>query len=200
MVEEDPLAQLFENGRVNAVISWAIVGLFLAVLLEGIFDGDIAWTAFTGTVLAIVLLPAISRRSPQVMLPWELLVLASFPIVVRAAEVSALSNTFATYLSIAALALIVTVEVHVLSHASVTRWFAVGFVSFATLAVAGAWAIVRWNLDAFLGTALLTTNEDLMVEFLSVLLAGGAAGILFDLYFRRRARRLRRSLGWVIRR
>ena len=69
-----------------------------------------------------------------------------------------------------------------------------------TLAVAGAWTIVQWNLDRTLGTTFLTTNEALMIEYIWVTLAGLAAGVLFDLYFRPRSRRLRARLGSVVRR
>lgn len=197
---DDLLVQLFESGRVNAILAWLIAGVFVVVLIESLLDRDLPWVIFATAMTAIVLVPPIQQRTPLVMLPWELLVLASFPVVVRAAEISALANTFATYLSIAAFALILTVELHVLSRVTVTHWFAVTFVVLATLATAGAWAILRWNLDTFLGTSHLTTNEALMHEFLYVLAAGLVAGVVFDLYFRRRARTLRRSLMWVIRR
>lgn len=196
---EDLLTPLFESGRVNAAVSWVIIAVYVLVLVESLLSRDVAWSLFTAIVIGIILLPASSRRSPLVMLPWEVLLLGSFPIIVRAVEVSAITNTFATYLSIATLALIVTVEVHVLSQVRVTHWFAIGFVGLGTLAVAGAWAVVRWNMDLLLGTSLLTTNEALMVEFLWVLGAGLVAGVLFDLYFRHRTRRLRRTLRRVIR-
>ena len=195
---EDLLEALFESGRLNALLGWVVVGVFVLVLLESVYDRDIAWVLFTAAIIAIVIIPPLARRNPFVMLPWELLVLTSFPVVVRAAEVAALANTFGMYLSMAALALIVTVEVHVLSRVQVTHWFAIGFVILATLAVAGAWAIIRWWADFLFDTTLLTTNEALMYEFIWVVIAGVAAGVLFDLYFRRRAGQLRMKLMWVI--
>lgn len=204
---DDLLAQLFESGRANAILAWVVVGLFAIVLLESALDRDLQWVIFTGVLIAIVLVPPASQRAPVVMLPWELLVLTSLPVVSRALEISQLANDFATFLSIAALALIVTVELHVLSRVRVTHWFAVVVVMLATLAIAGAWAIVRWTLDRYRGTEFIPhpydpdlANEALMIEFFWVLVAGLVAGVLFDLYFRRRAGRLRRSLAWVIRR
>ena len=198
--EEDLLEQLFENGRINAIFAWPIVGVFFVVLVESLIDWDLQWIVFTLAATVVILIPPAHQRSPMVMLPWELLLLSSFPMMVRAIDISTLANTFAMYLSIAALALIITVELHVLSRVQVTHWFAVIFVVLTTLASVGAWSIVRWNMDLFLGTNLLTTNEELMIEFLWVLAAGVVAGVAFDLYFRRRARRLRRTLMWVIRR
>ncbi len=198
--EDDLLAQLFENGRINALLAWPIVVLYFIVLIESISDWDLPWIVFTLTCTVVILIPPAIQRSYVAMLPWELLLVASFPVIVRALDVSTLANTFSTYLSIAALALILTVELHVLSRVKVTHWFAVVFVVLTTLAAAGGWAIIRWNMDRFLDTDLLSTNEALMVEFLWVLAAGLVAGVVFDLYFRRRAGRLRQTFSWVIRR
>lgn len=204
---EDLLEQLFESGRANAILSWLLVGLFVLVLLESLIDWDRQWIVFTSALIAIVVIPPASQRSPMVMLPWELLAIASVPVVARTLELSQLTNDFATYLAIAAVALIVVTELHVLARVEVTHWFAVVLVVLTTLAVAAAWAIVRWLMDRYLDTEFIPhpedqdlANEALMIEFGWVLLAGIAAGVLFDLYFRRRAGRLRRSLLWVIRR
>ncbi len=202
---EDVLEQLFESGRANAILSWLMIGLFILVWIDSLLSRDLQWIVFTAALLLIVLAPPVTNRSPMVMLPWELLVFASFPVVARALEISQLANDFATYLSIAALALIVTVELHILSSVRVTHWFAIATVVLSTLAGAAAWSILRWTLDRYFDTEFIrqavdrdAANEALMLEFFWVLLAGIVAGIFFDLYFRRRARRLRSSLLWVI--
>ncbi|MCU4743743.1 hypothetical protein OB955_08790 [Halobacteria archaeon AArc-m2/3/4] len=197
--ESDTLEALFEDGRVNAAISWLLVGFLGLVFLESLLDFDLLWIVFTAVTAAVVLLPPLYRGSLYVMLPWEVLVLALFPITARALELGELS-TFASYLSLAALALLIVVELHILQQVQVTHWFAILSVVMATLAAGGAWAIIRWNLDNWYGTSYLTTNEALMVEFAWITLAGLAAGVVFDLYFRRRTGRLRQTLGWVIRR
>lgn len=191
---EDLYESLFESGRTNAMLAWLVVAIYLVVLVESVLGMDLAWIAFTGGAILVLLAPALAERSPWVMLPWELVVLASFPVVVRTLEISTLSNTFSMYLSIAALAMLVTSELHVLSDVQVTHWFAVVTVILATLAGAGAWAIVRWLLDDLSDTGYLSTNEALMQEFLWVLAAGLVAGLLFDVYFRRRAAGLRAEL------
>lgn len=202
---EDVLDQLFESGRANAVLSWLMVGLFILVWVDSLISRDLQWIVFTIALLLIVLAPPVTKRSPMVMLPWELLVFASFPVVARALEISQLANDFATYLSIAVLALIVTVELHILSSVRVTHWFAIATVVLSTLAGAAAWSILQWTLDRYFNTEFIrqaadqeAANEALMLEFFWVLLAGIVAGIFFDLYFRHRARRLRSSLRWVI--
>ncbi len=195
--EDDLLAQLFRSGRINALISWALVGILLAVFIKSILDFDRQWIVFVTATGGIVLLPPIAYRDWRVMLPWEVLVIALFPILVRGlfgGEV----GTFATYFAVAGLALLLTVELHMFTTVQLTHWFAVVFVVMATMAVVAVWTILRWNMDTFLGTNFLTTNEALMVEWMYVTLAGLSAGVLFDSYFRNRGRQLRRAIRRVV--
>lgn len=194
---EDLLARLFRSGRTNALISWVLVGILVLVFVESLLDFDRQWIVFVAATGAIVLLPPIAYRNWRVMLPWELLVLALFPILVRGL-VGGEVGTFATYLSVAGLALLVTVELHMFTKLRLTHWFAVTFVVMTTMAVEAVWTIFRWNMDNLLGTTFLTTNEALMIEWIYVTLAGLVAGLLFDSYFRHRGRRLRRSVRRVV--
>lgn len=215
---EDVLALLFRSGRTNAVLSWLLVAVLVAAFAESVRDFDRLWMAFVATTAAIVLVPPAAHRDWRVMLPWELLTLALLPIFARAA-VGGEVGTFAYYLSVAALALLLTVELHMFTRLHVTHWFAVLFVVMATMASTAAWTVVRWNMDRTLGTDFLSglqeqgapllpaghtaqeaANAGLMVEWIYVTLAGVVAGVLFDAYFRRRGRRLRRRLRSVIRR
>ena len=197
---EDAMELLFNDNRVNAAVAWLVVGVLALSLVESLLVRDLQWLVFTAAVAGIVLVPPVAHRSPLVMLPWELLVVAALPVLVRTLSISVLANTFATYLSIAALALVVTVQLHLLTGMNVTHWFAIVLVVMATLAAAGLWTIVRWNLDAVAGTSYLSTNEALMWEYLWVTAAGLAGGVLFDLYFRPRTRAIRRRIGGVVRR
>lgn len=190
---DDALERLFRDGRINALLAWLFVVILVTVLVESVFDADVLWVVFVTATGVVVLVAPIAHRDWRVMLPWELLLLGLFPILVRGlfgGEV----GTFATYLSLAALALFITVELHMFTALRMTHWFAVVFVVLVTLASAAAWAIVRWNFDRYLGTSFLVDNETLMIEFIYVALAGLAAGVLFDAYFKRRGRRLRRAV------
>lgn len=203
--QRDILEQLFRSGRTNAAISWVLVSVLVLVFVESVMDFDLLWVAFVATTGAIVFIPPATRRDWRMMLPWELLVLALLPILVRGISGGEL-GTFAYYLAVAALALIITVELHLFTTLRVTHWFAVVLVVFTTMASAAAWAIVRWNMDIVLGTSFLLTpgmsqdaaNAALMAEFLWVTLAGFVAGVLFDAYFRRRDRQLRRIIRRVV--
>ena len=203
----DILATLFKNSRNNALLAWLLVAVLVAVFIESVLDFDRLWILFVAVTAAIVLLPAIAHRNWRVMLPWELLTLALLPILVRALAGGDI-GVFGYYLSVAGLALIVTVELHTFTSVRMTHWFAVVFVTMTTMASVAAWAVVRWNADRYLGTEFLTqpgmtgteANAALMVEFVWVTLAGLAAGVLFDAYFKRRGRRLGARLRRVIRR
>ena len=195
---DDLLARLFRSGRTNAVLSWVLVGVLVAVLVESLLEFDRHWIVFVTATGTIVLLPPISSRDWRVMLPWELLVVALLPILVRGLYGGEV-GTFATYLALAAVALVVTVELHMFTAIRLTHWFAVTLVVLTTMAAAAAWTIFRWSVDVAVGTTFLATNEALMIEWTAVTLAGFAAGILFDSYFRRRGRRLRRALRRVVR-
>ena len=205
--DRDALSDLFRSGRMNAMIAWALVGALVLVLFESLLDADWVWVLFVGVTGTIVVFVSLTYRDWRMMLPWELLFLALLPIVTRAVLGGEL-GTFAYYLSVAALALLIIVQLDMFTPLKLTHWFAVVIVVMTTMAAAAVWAIVRWNMDVYLGTTFLLepgvsqvdANTQLMVEFAWVTAAGLAAGVLFDAYFRRRGRRLRRLLGRVARR
>jgi hypothetical protein len=202
---EDLLAGLFRSGRVNAFFSWLLVAILGLVLVESLLDLDRLWMLFVAVTGFIVLVPPLAHREWRVMLPWEVLVLVLAPILVRGLLGGEL-GTFASYLSIAGLALVITVELHVFTTVRMTHWFAIAFVVATTLASAAAWAIARWAADQLLGTGFLSAptmtqteaNAALMAEFLWVTLAGFVAGVLFDVYFKRRDHRLGRWIQAVL--
>jgi len=196
---EDRLARLVRDGRYNALVAWAMVAVLLGVLVESALDVDLLAASIVVGLGAVVLAPTVAARDWRAMLPAELVGLALLPVLVRALLGGEL-GTFATYVAIAALALVITVDLHMFTSLRVTHWFAVVFVVMATLATAAVWTVLRWNLDRAAGTAYLTTNDALMIEWIYVTLAGVVAGLLFDGYFRRRGRRLRSAIRRVVRR
>lgn len=204
---DDLLKKLFRSGRVNAIVSWALVGILALVFFESLLDFDRLWILFVAITGGIVLVPPVAYRDWRMMLPWEVLILALLPILVRGLFGGEL-GTFAYYLSVAGLALIVTVELHTFTTVRMTHWFAVVFVAMTTMASVAAWAVLRWNADRYLGTEFLVEpgmtqmerNAMLMTEFIWVAFAGIIAGILFDAYFKRRGRKLGQRLHRVVRR
>ncbi|WP_423997022.1 hypothetical protein [Halorubrum trapanicum] len=196
---EDRLTELVRDGRLNALAAWAMIAVLAGVLVGSALDYDLLSAVIVVGLGAVVLAPTAAARDWRAMLPAELVGLALLPVLVRAVFGGEL-GTFATYVAIAALALVIAVDLHMFTSLRLTHWFAVAFVVMATLATAAVWTVLRWNLDQRVGTAYLTTNDALMIEWIYVTLAGIAAGLLFDGYFRGRGRRLRRVIRRVVRR
>ncbi|QWC19757.1 hypothetical protein [Halorubrum sp. 2020YC2] len=196
---EDRLARLVRDGRLNALAAWAMITVLVGVLVESALDYDLLSAAIVVGLGAVVLAPTAAARDWRAMLPAELVGLALLPVLVRVILGGEL-GTFATYVAIAALALVIAVDLHMFTTLRLTHWFAVAFVVLATLATAAVWTVLRWNLDQRVGTEFLTTNDALMIEWIYVTLAGLAAGVLFDGYFRQRGLVLRRAIRRVMRR
>ncbi|ADJ14543.1 hypothetical protein [Halalkalicoccus jeotgali] len=178
----------------NAIAAWLLAGFVLAVAASSLLVGDLLWAGFAAFVCVLAVLPAVAFRSGRVTPPWEVLALASGPLVVRTFGPGGVGE-FATYLSVAAIALLVAVELNAFTPVRMTSGFAVAFVVIATMATAGAWAVVRWIADLYLATGFLGSEEALMWEFVASTAAGIVAGIVFELYFRRYSRALERPLA-----
>jgi len=97
------------------------------------------------------------------------------------------TSRIGTHFSVAALALIVAVELHAFTPVKMTHWFAVLFVV-ATIATAGAWTVVQWLSDVYLGTAFIESEHRPMRDFVAATAVGIGAGVVFEWYFRRFAR------------
>jgi hypothetical protein len=198
----DPgLRGVIEYRRLNAALSWLLVVFVLASAGGALASGDLLWAGFTLAVVIIAAVPAVAYRSPEAMLPWEVLLLASLPVVGRTLVTGqtvggvTLTGRVTTYLAVAAVALIIAVELDVFTSVRMNHSFAVLFVVVTTMAAAGVWAVVKWLSDTYVGTELLLDGRPekaieaaLMWDFVAATIAGVAAGVVFEYYFRRRAR------------
>ncbi len=198
------LSAVLEDKLWNAVLAWMFTVVLWGVMADSILSMEMLWAGFVGFVTCVVILPAFVYRDTTVMLPWEVVLLASLPIYGASSDVLVsyapfLTSTVATYIAVATVALIITVELHVFTAVKMTHRFAVLFVVITTLAAAGAWAVLQWLSDMYLGTQFLSTNRVLMIGFLLATGSGIGSGIIFDAYFRRRRdRRLRSTYDEVI--
>jgi len=104
----------------------------------------------------------------------------------RLLSTTVVTGQLATYLSVAALALVVAVELHAFTPVRMNDAFAVLFVVVTTMATAGVWAVVRWLADGWLGTGFIASERALMWEFVASTVAGILAGLLFVYYVRHR--------------
>ncbi|PSQ18640.1 hypothetical protein BRD00_04975 [Halobacteriales archaeon QS_8_69_26] len=181
------LPRLFRDRRLNAALGWAFVAFMVLVGAGELLVGDLLSAGFTFTVVVLAVMPPVQRRNLTVMLPWEVIGIASLPTVVRALATWPVAAELGTYLAVAALALMVAVELHAFTSVKMTYAFAVLFVVVTTMATAGVWAVVRWLADIQLGTGFLESEEELMWEFVYSTAAGVLAGGVFRAYFGREA-------------
>jgi len=184
------VTELLRRRRSNAVLAWVVIALILAVAVASVLDGFLLWALFAATLAVLALLPPVVFRNLDAMLPWEIILLAALPVAGRLFATIPATGNLANYLSVAAIALIVAVELQLFTPVKMTPRFAVVFVGVTTLATAGLWAVVRWAADLTIGTTLIldpalsehAIEEALMWEFVASTIAGVGAGLLFALY------------------
>lgn len=182
------LETLLANSRSNAVIAWILVLAIVGIGTGALIAGSALWASFTVAFAVLALLPPLAFRSPLVMLPWEVLVLAALPILGIAFGADRLAGPFTSYLSVAAFALVLAVELQTFTAVRMTPGFAVVFVVVATMATAALWALLRWNAAGLLGVPFTADHDAVMWEFVYSAGAGLGAGLVFELYFRRLGR------------
>lgn len=197
---DDRLRDALETERWNALLSWILVGFVGVVIAGSLARADVLWAGFALVVVALAVVPPLAHRRAVVMLPWEVLAIAVLPLVGRSFTTVPLTGRFVTYLAVAALALVIAVELNAFTRVEMTPGFAVLFVVIATMATAGTWAVIRWLIDVTFGTAFIldpslpeqAIEDRLMWEFVYSTVAGVVAGVVFEGYFRRRGRTARR--------
>jgi len=170
------MTRIIAERSVNTALSWLQVAVLGVVTLATAVTGSPLWTGFTLACLGVVLAPAVVTRDASVMPAWPVVGLLTVPLVLRA--VGPFRPVF-VYVVLAALALIVAVEIDAYSSAVFTPWFAVVFVVFTTMAVAGLWGVAQFFADLSLGTEYLTTGDALMWDLVLATVVGVGAGLLF---------------------
>jgi len=171
-----------EDDRVNAVLTWVVLLAVLFVAVEQTVGGDYLWAVLAASIVAIAVVPAFFTRDPTATPPWEAAALAALPLLLH--RFDAFGATVA-YVSTAALALFVAVELDAFTDVEMTTGFAVLFVVVVTMGTAGLWTIARFVSDQYLGTSLLTNQTALMWDIVVASGIGVLAGGVFELYFRR---------------
>lgn len=166
----------------NAVLGWAVLVVLLVAAIWLAFTGQLLWTALAMAVVTVGLLPPVISRRPSEMIAWEVLGLATMPILVRA---TGFDVGFLAYLAIAALSLAVAVELDAFTSVEMIPTFAAAFVVIVTMAAAGLWTIGQYLSDVYLGTSLLGSEHALMWDLVGATGVGIVAGVVFELYFRR---------------
>lgn len=172
---------LVDSRSVGATLSWVLIAVFAASAAVGLLAGDLPGALYAVAVVAAALVPPALARDGTVLVDWRVLAIAAVPVAAR--RIGPLGEATA-YASVAALALLVAVEVDAFSTAEMPPWFAVLFVVLTTLTAAALWGVVQYFSDALLGTSFLADRTELMRDLLAATLVGVGAGVGFELFFR----------------
>lgn len=176
------LAGVIDDERVNAAVSWGIVALLAFAAIESLLTDALLWAGLAAVTAAVAVLPPIWSGDPRVMASWEVLLLTAVPLVGRSLGVVTQATT---YLAVAALALLIAVEINTFGAAEMTPRFAVGFVVLTTMAVASLWTVAQYASDVILETNTLPGQRRLMWDLILATAVGLGGGALFEAYFRR---------------
>lgn len=176
--------ELIERDERNAAISWSLVAILVAIAVVNAVDGDPLWAGFAFAIVVVAVVPAVVTRDRSAIVSWEALLVTAVAVAGHVFDAVAEPTT---YVAVAALALLLAVEIVSFSSAEMPSWFAIAFVVMGTMTIAAVWGIVRFYADAYLGTSLLSGREDLMWDLVAATAVGVASGLVFELYFRERA-------------
>lgn len=183
-------SQIFGR-KVNAVLS-GVAALYLMVSCANImFDGNLTWSMYGFAVLGLVFAPSFVLEDRKAFVPFEILLLLAVPFTVKGMELGFAANYTLSYFTASKVSLLIITELDTYTSFSTTPKFSVVLLSITTVGIAGLWAVARWISDIYIRTALIVSEKTLMWEFAAALAAGAVAGILFNLYFKRRDRRLK---------
>lgn len=180
------LTGMLADGRRNAVAAWLLVALAATVWVGELVVAGVLWSTFALVVVVLAVLPPIAYRSRYVMLPWEVLALATLPLIGLALGADRFSSPLFAYLALAAVGLVIAVELDAFTAIRMSTGFAIVLVVAGTMAAAAVWELLQWYAAVLLERRYETTNDELMIEFAYSTLAGVAAGVIFRWYFRER--------------
>lgn len=173
---------LTTSERLNAIIGWILTGIMAVGAIKSALTNAFLWSGFSLLLVAVASVPALTNRNWAAMVPWPLLSVATVAVIARAADVY---PETAGYLAIAALALVIVVELDVFTPVELGRRFAVGFGVLTTMAIEALWIIAQFYSDQWLGTDFLSSQTELQEDIVIVTAVGFAVGGLFYWYFTR---------------
>lgn len=180
-----PEEWFIKDTRVNAAIAWVLSVIFVAIAVVSFLQILFVEMVMAALAAFVAISPAIVYRSWTRTVPWPLLVVASLPLLAGTFQPTFFAE-LVTGVSVAILAMLVVVALELTSAVRMTPQFAIFFTVIATLATAGFWAVGSAASAVYLGTTFVETNDELMLIFTAMLVAGVLTGLLFRWYFRRR--------------
>lgn len=184
-MSSNSLSDLLSERRRNATISWLLLGVAALAGVGGVIVTGPLWSVFAVVVVLLGLVPPVAYRSRYVMLPWEVFGMAVLPLLGIALGAGRLSGPIVAYLAIAAVGLVIVVELDSFTAIRMSPGFAIVLVVASTMAASALWAMLEWYAALLIGRSFGLTNDELMIEFIYATLSGFAAGVIFRAYFRR---------------
>lgn len=185
MSQQLPDEWVLTDDRSNAALAWVFAVLLGVAAIGNLLAGLLVTAAVAIVAVATVVVPAVVQRLWRRTVPWPLVLVASLPLAVSAVE-SSFASGFLSAIGIATLALLVVVDLGLVTRVRMTPGFAVVVVVVATMGLAGFWALGSAASAAYFGTTFVSTNRELMWVFVAATFAGMVAGRSFRWYFRRR--------------
>ncbi|QRV14735.1 hypothetical protein JMJ58_17705 [Haloterrigena salifodinae] len=173
------LAELVRDERTNAIIGWLLASIVALVGLESVFAGVLLWGGFELLIVVAVAAPALTTGDWTAVVSWPLLAVVAFATVASAAVFPFETSV---YITVAALALIVVVELEAFTGVELSRRFSVGFAVLTTMALQALWTVAQFYSDRWLGTEYLRSQSELQWDFVVVTVVGFALGGLFQWY------------------
>lgn len=167
-------------------LCWGLLAVIFLIIAYDLWSGGYIGAVLGLAVLIAILGPSIVYRSVDILIPWQVLLIAVVALLARQAIAWEPVQFVGNYLVIATIAVVLAVEIHKYTRVEMNRTFATVFVSMVTMTVATAWALGRWGVDLVFGTGFIPSNEALMWELIAATAVGLGAGIFFDQYLRPR--------------
>ena len=141
------------------LLAWALVVVLVVSGLWHLLAGDVTWAALAAVVVLVALVPPVVTGNLTMMVSPLPLFLAGLRVAVHSFGVL---TQVTAYLAVAAVALVVAVEIDTFWTTEMTPLLAVVFVVLTTMTVAALWGIVQFASNTYRGTSFLRDTAELM--------------------------------------
>ena len=192
---------------IEAELSWISSLLLFFSTVYVVVKVDGFWIGFGIFALSLYVLPIVTTRDPFKAIPWEITLLLSAPMLLHISEGSQMmSDQFAWWDDLTSLAFafslstfgfLLTVELEMYTDVRMNRPFSIFFVVLFTISESGFWYLGQYISDSMFGTTNLISNDEVMREFMLILIGGILMGFLYAAYIRAMSDKRSRIFGFV---
>ncbi|MBU0684592.1 MAG: hypothetical protein KJ653_01910 [Candidatus Thermoplasmatota archaeon] len=201
------LTAITRESIIEAEMSWVASMVLFFSTVYTVLKLDVLWVAFGIAAISLYVLPIISTRNPFRALPWEMTLLLAAPLLLHISSGSRIMlenfgwwrhfTDLAFAFSLATIGFLLTVELGMYTDVRMNRPFAIFFVVMFTLGISGLWQVGEYVGDVVNGTHNLTSNRQVMMSFVWVLVGGMLMGLVYDFYLKAMSEDRKRTLGFI---